>query len=1180
MNLILYRCADLLLLFIDIGTKTSALRFLLDNVEIPKPYVGFNLVTAKQILIVASLQVKKHKRRDIITVEFDTSQVFSTSLENIPVFSVRHLQQLPHSDRQRCYKALFLQPPKLFKDFGKAQFCDVARQLAKPSSHAVHFANNLLYVRVKLPNDWTFTLGRFKATVTCVSSIDKKVDAWMFSERGLLNVILPYENIAIKEDFLLIESEFHEIEILHLPIPVLQNVSPEACLSNYSGNNAKLFAFIVQAHQAYHESLASEQSLNLVTVDFVSLCKVRVNLNDRYPFEQVFKVYFDAIIIFESNEIRCFDVQLPDDSLEGGRHSLCIWTSQDEKNWNLVLLKEIHANYRYCFEVVNTSKCSGWVFNQNNPEFSVSLDLRVNHKKVGFCKANISRDEVRQAFGLKNALVGFEFYLPEVWRFHESELLVECYIANTQHKLATTYVVNDYSCMIGDLIKVNQWLAGFADERISLRQQRVSSMWWLRSQVIMPLIRQLREQKHLPVSVSLPLTSQGVEYKTPKVYDDVIDVIIPVYKSYDETLACINSVLSAPVTRKFELIVINDKSPDSELTTKLRELSHQARIILYENDKNLGFVKTANRGMLLHPARDVLLLNSDTVVVNDWLDRIYAAAYQQANIGTVTPFSNNATICSFPILAEENVLPTDTELTDLDRLFSEQNHGCIIDIPTAVGFCMYIKRIVIEQIGVLDESKWAEGYGEENDFCLTASEYGWRHVLATDVFVQHHGSLSFGTTKKNDLIQRNLALLNQLYPDYDAQIQQFIVQDSPAFARNNVLKQLLKKRGGRHMLHVLHGLGGGAQKNAEELMGLLFSQREQSLSLRSKRANYWQLIDTATGYILIYQGYQAWEALLNDLSDLNIWHIHYHQIIGYPSQIWQLPVSLGVSYDITLHDYLYLCPLITMQDETGYYCDQSQFSVSVCTNCVKQNNPHELVLDLFEEHNRNVKSWRDFYNRILNGARRVFAPSLDTKERYQAHFPSINYSVFYHPEPPASILFKPSLPTKKLSIAVLGAIGTHKGYDLLLACVKSALKENLPLEFVIIGYTCNDKALEEYDNVVVTSQYQPEKLPMLINQYECKLAVFFNIWPETYSFTLSEAIYNGLYPVVFDLGAPAERLRALKFGRIISFTREEKKINQLFLKIGHEINQLPERVIELGCTVGNFLENYYGLRDD
>jgi hypothetical protein len=61
-------------------------------------------------------------------------------------------------------------------------------------------------------------------------------------------------------------------------------------------------------------------------------------------------------------------------------------------------------------------------------------------------------------------------------------------------------------------------------------------------------------------------------------------------------------------------------------------------------------------------------------------------------IGTVTPFSNVATICSYPIMNDRNPLPDGWTASQLDNLAREVNSGAIIELPTAVGFCMYIKR--------------------------------------------------------------------------------------------------------------------------------------------------------------------------------------------------------------------------------------------------------------------------------------------------------------------------------------------------------------------------------------------------------------------------------------------------------------------------------------------------------
>lgn len=128
----------------------------------------------------------------------------------------------------------------------------------------------------------------------------------------------------------------------------------------------------------------------------------------------------------------------------------------------------------------------------------------------------------------------------------------------------------------------------------------------------------------------------------------MIDVIIPVYKGLAQTRRCIESVLANARVSAFEIVAVDDASPDPDIARYLDELSAARRITLARNEQNLGFVQSVNRGMALHPDRDVVLLNSDTEVANDWLDRLQRAVYAYPDVGTVTPFSNNATICSYP----------------------------------------------------------------------------------------------------------------------------------------------------------------------------------------------------------------------------------------------------------------------------------------------------------------------------------------------------------------------------------------------------------------------------------------------------------------------------------------------------------------------------------------------------
>src|SRR5512141_1808007 len=172
----------------------------------------------------------------------------------------------------------------------------------------------------------------------------------------------------------------------------------------------------------------------------------------------------------------------------------------------------------------------------------------------------------------------------------------------------------------------------------------------------------------------------------------LIDVIIPVYRRPAETRRCLDSVLTARCATPREAIVVDDATPEPAIAGFLRGLARERAITLVVHPENRGFVRAVNAGMSLHDGRDVLLLNSDTEVGDGWLDRIAACGARDARAGTVTPFSNNATICSFPEFVVRNDLPPGVTTRDLDRIFAEANPGQAIEIPTAVGFCMWISR--------------------------------------------------------------------------------------------------------------------------------------------------------------------------------------------------------------------------------------------------------------------------------------------------------------------------------------------------------------------------------------------------------------------------------------------------------------------------------------------------------
>jgi glycosyltransferase involved in cell wall biosynthesis len=118
-------------------------------------------------------------------------------------------------------------------------------------------------------------------------------------------------------------------------------------------------------------------------------------------------------------------------------------------------------------------------------------------------------------------------------------------------------------------------------------------------------------------------------YRRPDSSCATVDVIIPVYGSRALALRAIDSVLGATTREGFELVVVDDASPDLLLRAELQALAEAGLITLVENERNVGFVRAANRGFMLHPHRDVFLLNSDTRVFGDWLDRRLRLAWRR-----------------------------------------------------------------------------------------------------------------------------------------------------------------------------------------------------------------------------------------------------------------------------------------------------------------------------------------------------------------------------------------------------------------------------------------------------------------------------------------------------------------------------------------------------------------------
>lgn len=211
--------------------------------------------------------------------------------------------------------------------------------------------------------------------------------------------------------------------------------------------------------------------------------------------------------------------------------------------------------------------------------------------------------------------------------------------------------------------------------------------------------------------------------------ESAVEVIVPVHDARDETVRCLEALASS--TRSpFSLCVVDDGSTDPDLAALLATLDevHPA-IHLIARRSSGGFVASVNEAMQ-RGRSDVVLLNSDTVVPPRWLERLREVAAAAERIASVTPLSNNGTLCSVPRPWVDNRLPSGHDVTSFDALCHELSPRTFPDVPTGVGFCMYISRSALDEVGPFDEAAFGRGYGEENDFCQRARRLGYSNRIA------------------------------------------------------------------------------------------------------------------------------------------------------------------------------------------------------------------------------------------------------------------------------------------------------------------------------------------------------------------------------------------------------------------------------------------------------------------
>ncbi|TSC75052.1 MAG: glycosyl transferase family protein [Parcubacteria group bacterium Gr01-1014_44] len=261
-------------------------------------------------------------------------------------------------------------------------------------------------------------------------------------------------------------------------------------------------------------------------------------------------------------------------------------------------------------------------------------------------------------------------------------------------------------------------------------------------------------------------------------------IIILQYNHSQDTIKCLDSVgkLTYP---NFQTVVVDNASQSSEKDNIKNYIKSQGNIVLLENEKNLGYAGGNNTGIkyaLAHGADYVFILNNDTTVPPDLLEKLVNEGESDSKIGIVGPAikEGDGRIAYYGkiswLKAELKHVygKSAIHLLENSRATSRGSRvGGMADFPDRVrvlgpkeyviGAGMLIKKEVLEKIDGFDEVYFL--YFEDADLCLRAQLAGYKLKIAPETMIYHQGAASTSTLGKPLLLRyhmRNALIFNSL----------------------------------------------------------------------------------------------------------------------------------------------------------------------------------------------------------------------------------------------------------------------------------------------------------------------------------------------------------------------------------------------------------------------------------
>jgi len=580
-------------------------------------------------------------------------------------------------------------------------------------------------------------------------------------------------------------------------------------------------------------------------------------------------------------------------------------------------------------------------------------------------------------------------------------------------------------------------------------------------------------------------------------------VIIPIHNAHDHVKRCVRSVLLHTDLSTHSVVLIDDASTDKKIGKFLADVKKENPTIrIIRHSKNAGFVQTSNEGMRLMRDHDVILLNSDTIVGPHWVELLRETAYKHRNTASVTALSNKGSIYSVNV--KEG---TDTELL-AERIRLHMPHR-MPEIPTGVGFCLFLKRSALNAVGLFNE-QFGKGYGEENDWCMRARIKGWKHRLDDGCFVWHTGGVSMkdsGILKANETtVEENEKLLKKLHPDYPQLVERFLRKDKTMHKIRSSVEKLIKDLPQKRLriAYVLHKgieepIRGGVERHVRDLV--LHLKKDMDVFVIFRENNTVRMHRHIGESVIRYAQKFAHERNALKACNADIVHVHHTLFSGF--SILQDAKKMGSIVLYTAHD---------------------SFAVS--------SNPQPPINNANMIHPQYLRSEEDrlHIGMLLSGIDHLCVPSEHSYEELLEYLQvTTPYSVIPHgidvrKEETRTIQTPPC-------ICFLGTThNPHKGKSIVEKLAPSLA--DIGMRVVLLGTSKDEWPHLSHEKISIEGEYDHATVVKRLRDIAPSIICIVSMFPESHCYAFDEALAAGIPVYATNAGTLPDRIAATGAGHI------------------------------------------------